>query len=127
MPRSGPPKYNPKKIKEDFEEELDFTKYQKEFQKLISICEKLDKSKDSEMIEAGKNYIIVRLFSLFDVEGRVIITDLIDRFGVKPSQALDETHLNVELDELEKLRVRKYLITIHSIVPLRKNNMSLII
>ena len=80
-----------------------FDRYDESYDELIHICEELEKLEDSAMREAGKNYIIIRLFTIFDVEAKAIVADLIDNLKISPSRVLKGSFLNVKLDYLDKL------------------------
>ena len=107
MPHKGPPRFDHetmRRLESDFKKGYgNFDRYDESYDELIHICEELEKLEDSAMREAGKNYIIIRLFTIFDVEAKAIVADLIDNLKISPSRVLKGSFLNVKLDYLEKL------------------------
>ena len=108
MPNNGPARVNWERMETDIPK-VDFVPFAEEIKKLENLCERLDKF-DAELEEAIKNYIIFRLVSLLDVHIKMIVSDLIDRFNVSPSQALGESSINIELDSLERVRSEEFTI-----------------
>ena len=49
-----------------------------------------------------KNYILIRLVTIFENEMKAIIKQVIDEFGIKPSQILGEKFMSINLDQLEE-------------------------
>ena len=108
MPNPGKPKVNPKRMKEDVLN-FDFERFTEEYSKLENLCKKLDEY-DHALQETVKNYVTIRLVSILDMEIKMIIADLIDLFDVSPIQALGESSITVQLEDLEFVKSEEFTI-----------------
>tara|TARA_Y100001936_G_C16076829_1_gene674589 strand:- start:2257 stop:3063 length:807 start_codon:yes stop_codon:yes gene_type:complete len=84
-----------------------FKKFNEEFEKLKQIREKSE-NLDPLQLQAMKNYTIVRLVSILDVQMQLTITELIDSYKISPQTVLEEPSMKVRFNDFESINDKKF-------------------
>ena len=74
--------------------------HREEIKKLIKFCDEIEERSDNS--QDSKNYAILRLVSVIEVELKAIVTKLVDDFRIKPSRVVGHDKMEIQLDKLEE-------------------------
>ena len=105
------PRFNKYKIQDV--PEFEFKEFYHHEKLLLQACKDI-KNMNDETAQNVKNYILIRLVTIFENEMKAIIKEVIDGFGIKPSQILGEKFMSINLDQLEEYQ--KTNVTMGSVV-----------
>ena len=82
---------------------FDTTEFDEQYQVLMKICDNLSNI-DKANVQSLKNYVAIRMVSIFESELKMMISDLVDSYNVSAKQALQEENVTINLDDMDYVK-----------------------